>query len=93
MSANRFQPAIEPQRTLGDSPFRLGPPETLPRLVEGDRQIAAVWNAHFAPIGAAELWANRYPIIAQGRPRRAFPIVKASGRIITQQEIDDALDD
>ena len=97
MSAFHFQPAIEPQRTLGKSPFRLEDIGDMPAVfgepIAHVGQIPFVRDARFAPIGSEGLWANRPPTVLAARRRRRLPFVMATGRIITQQEIDDALDD
>lgn len=97
MNTFYFQPAIEPQRTLGESSFRLERRGTSPVIFEEPisrvPQTSFAPDARFAPMDSEDLWTNRRPNSGSARPRRRLPVVKATGRIITQQEIDDALDD
>jgi hypothetical protein len=93
MSTFHFQPEIRPQPTLGTSPFRVELPELFITSLETDRRTAGPLSAPFSPIAAENLWTNQPSRSHQERRRRAFPVVKASGRAITQSEIDDALED
>jgi len=95
MSSPHYQPAIEPQRTFGGSPFRLEHsdrmPQTIDRPVSHALQIPLIFSARFAPSGFDALWTKHRTTERLVRQRH-LPVVKATGRIITQQEIDDALD-
>ena len=97
MKARTFQPVIEPERTLGASPYAVtvfqGAPlfPALPIACFG--QMALGSNTPFAPSAPAELFGNCRPAAQPPKPISSLPVVKATGRIITQQEIDDALDD
>jgi hypothetical protein len=97
MSTLVYQPIIEPQRTLSESAFRLAQSEVMPAVPEESiahaGQLPLIPNVRFAPIGSDDLWTNRPPTRATARRQRFLPVVKATGRTITQQEIDDALDD
>lgn len=96
MIALHYQPAIEPQRTFGESPFRLEPAGSMSQVfhqsITRGGQIPFTPGLRFAAAGSDDFWANRCPA---GLPahRRRLPVIRATGRIITQQEIDDALDD
>lgn len=95
MNALQYQPVIEPQRTFGESPFRLEVGGSIPQLYDqltAPAQLPFGPGASFAPAATDDLWANRRPVVLSSR-RRRLPVVPATGRIITQQEIDDALDD
>ena len=96
MSVLTYQPAIEPQLTLGESPFRIEHAGSIPQihkwLFKHVEQPPAVFGSSFAPAGSDDLWANRRPLARPSR-RRRLPVVPATGRVITQQEIDDAFDD
>ena len=96
MKTTYYQPAIEPERSFGDSPFRLQKPEvsisTFERFVRFG--VQPVFSPHwFSPIGSECFWTNQAPLAVLKQAKRRLPVVKATGRIITQQEIDDALDD
>jgi hypothetical protein len=97
MSALASQPVIEPQPAFGESAFRLAHTGAMPSVSVQSMahvgQIPLIPNTRFAPIGSDDLWANRSPARAATRLKRILPVVKATGRIITQQEINDALDD
>jgi len=93
------QPSIHEQRTLGGSVY------SLHQAGSGDRRIDAdirFWTApipfksqgHFAPVASEDLLQNRQSAIPQIASRqRKLPVVKATGRLIVQAEIDDAFDD
>jgi len=92
-----FQPPIPNQRTLGgpayfrdESQFRS---ETFPAPFEG-AIVDLNLRIHFAPVASDELMENR-PKTNRPTPgrKRTLPVIKATGRTITQAEIDDALDD
>ena len=87
------QPSLEAQRTLGKSSFRFEGLEFLGTWPVPDQQTFVRSTVRFAPVADENLWANRPPAVPPNKRRRRYPIVKASGRIITQQEIDDAMDE
>lgn len=94
MKTFSVQPSIEFNQTLGGSAFRLecaarNETERLGALV-GVRLFVGV--TAFAPFGSHELLTRRSPSV-QVHQRRRLPVVKAIGRAITQEEIDDAFDD
>ena len=97
MSILVYQPIIEPQRSFSESAFRLAHTGAMPSISEASiahaGQPPLISNARFAPIGSDDLWTNRPRARAATRLLRFLPVVKATGRTITQQEIDDALDD
>lgn len=95
MTALHCQPAIAPGRTLGESPFRFQLAGTKlealrPATLQSPRS-PFVPDADLARIRADDLWLNRHP--ASVPTRRKLPTVAATGRVITRQEIDDAMDD
>jgi hypothetical protein len=89
MSTSHFQPEIRPQRTLGSSPFRFERSELFLTSVKAGRQVAALISSPFSPIAAENLWSNQPSRSQHGRRKQTFPVVIASGRVITQNEIDD----
>lgn len=97
MSAPCFQPAIEPEPTLGGSPFRVTIAGTVswftPVPITRFGQLSFGSITPFAPIASDAPWANRTPAVLQARTPRRFPVVRATGRIITQREIDGSLDE
>ena len=96
MKSLHYQPAIEPQRSFGESPFRLEHAGRIPQMFDQlsarARQLPFVLGASFAPAIRDDLWSNRRTADLNAR-RHRLPVVEATGRVITQQEIDDALDD
>ena len=51
-------------------------------------------NLPFAPMASEDLATNRNRTVRRtARPRRKLPIVRYTGRLITDQEIEDALAD
>ena len=92
------QGSVEEQHTLGGSAYRQGSAsktrERAEMAVTSNFHRQARTNGHFAPVASEELLANQRPtIVAEPRPMRRLPLVKATGRPIVQADIDDALDE
>lgn len=91
-----YQPSIEARRALGGSPFRLAGGRELTGVAQMADPQLHVLRRPPAPAFAAVSRLISPPIVRANEiihRKRQLPIVRATGRVITQQEVEDACDD
>ena len=93
-----FQPPIDPLPALGESAFRFQRVKPMIQIYAPPNpqraSLTFAVNLPFAPMASEDLATNRNRTVQHtARLRRILPIVTSTGRLITEQEIEDALAD